>query len=106
MPRKPRTAAKTAAKPARKPRSPKPAKTSQATAEGGDWKDQFHLETQADVARAFEVERSTVHSWIAKGMPGTPGDFCYMRITRWLLTLGPWRSQFYIDSILQESIDR
>ncbi len=66
----------------------------------------WHLATQADIARAFEVERSTVHTWIQKGMPGQPGNYDLRHITRWLLSVGPWRSERYREALIENSITR
>jgi len=68
--------------------------------------ERWHLRTQADVARAFDVERSTVHGWIEKGMPGRPGAYDCRHITRWLLSVGPWRSQRYVDALIENAITR
>ncbi|QEF99750.1 hypothetical protein Mal15_38160 [Stieleria maiorica] len=62
------------------------------------------LKTQADVARAFDVERSTVHSWVQKGMPGSPGRYNYAHIMRWLFAFGPWRSEAARDEMLWKHI--
>lgn len=68
--------------------------------------EEFRLSTQADVARAFEVERSTVHGWIQKGMPGKDGAYFYHHITRWLLSVGPWKSERYREALIEKSITR
>ena len=68
--------------------------------------EKWRLKTQAAVAREFDVERSTVHDWIAKGCPGKPGHYDLRHITRWLLAAGPWKSQKYIDAVVENAITR
>lgn len=63
------------------------------------------VDTQADVAREFGVERSTVSAWMQKGMPGRKGAFNLSAITQWLFTLGPWRSEVARDDILRNHIE-
>lgn len=72
--------------------------------------------TQADVARYFQVERSTVHDWSRKGMPGKPGAYPLDDIARWrkareddtvLLAGGgnsPWLEELRKNKALQEQI--
>jgi len=68
--------------------------------------ERFYVATAAEVAREFEVERSTVHSWKSKGMPGVDGAYSIIAITRWLLIDGPWRSEKYRQAVLQHAIDK
>lgn len=57
------------------------------------------VETQADLARHYKVERSTIHGWIQKGMPGEPGRYV-------IADIDVWRSaQFDDDAILSSNAD-
>ncbi len=45
--------------------------------------------SQSEVAKAFGVERSTVGTWITKGMPGRRGAFDLVAIAKWYRVDGP-----------------
>lgn len=68
--------------------------------------DDVILPSQSAVAREFGVDRSTVHDWKLKGMPGTKKNFNLAKITQWLFTFGPWRSEQARDDILRGGIDK
>ncbi len=41
------------------------------------------LTTQADVAKAFGVSTRTIREWVAQGMPGSRGAYCFAEILAW-----------------------
>lgn len=74
------------------------------------------LDTQADLSRHYKVERSTIHTWIQKGMPGEPGNYVIADIDNWrkaqqdedaLLSSAvnsPWLEELRKNKALQEEI--
>jgi hypothetical protein len=72
--------------------------------------------TQADLSRHYKVERSTIHTWIQKGMPGEPGRYVIADIDEWrksqhddeaLLSsplTSPWLEELRKNKALQEEI--
>jgi hypothetical protein len=74
------------------------------------------VETQADLARCFKVERSTIHTWAQKGMPGEPGRYIVADVEAWrkaqqdddaLLSSSapsPWLEELRKNKALQEEI--
>lgn len=74
------------------------------------------VETQADLARHYKVERSTIHTWAQKGMPGEPGRYVIAEIDDWrksqqeedaLLSSSapsPWLEELRKNKALQEEI--
>jgi hypothetical protein len=59
------------------------------------------VSSQSDVAEFFQVARSTVNDWVRHGMPGEAGRYDLSLITRWLFSLGPWKTPKSRDEILQ-----
>jgi len=72
--------------------------------------------TQADLARHFKVERSTIHTWVQKGMPGEPGRYVIEDVDAWRKTQqdedallsssasSPWLEELRKNKALQEEI--
>lgn len=66
----------------------------------------FVVRTQIEVAEFFDVDRSTVCGWTAKGMPGgRRGPYDLSAIAKWLFTLGPWKTEYMRDVVLQRAIE-
>lgn len=66
----------------------------------------FVVRTQIEVAEFFDVDRSTVCGWSAKGMPGgRRGPYDLSNISKWLFSVGPWRSETMRDAMLQRVIE-
>ncbi len=66
---------------------------------------QFTVSTQAEVAAFFELSLDTIRNWASKGMPGKRGKYNLIQIMRWALSVGPWKSDYYVKSVLASSIE-
>lgn len=62
--------------------------------------------TLQEVADFFRVERSTVHDWSRKGMPGTKGNWYMPECVHWYFCFGPGRTEAARDLFLREMMAR
>ena len=74
----------------------------QQTKRRADWV----CKTLQEVADFFDVERSTVHDWHRKGMPGQKGNWYLPEIIVWYATLGPNRTEAARSLYLREYLNR